>query len=116
MITNKQQLNHANELRKNGQFENALLVYRELSKDSSDSFAAAGVLYCLRKLGLFNEALRLCINPPDTHLRVDWYRNEVIWTLIQGKLNKFDDKTSLVEVISVAESILALQPKETQTS
>jgi len=105
----------ANELRKNGEFEKALALYRDLTNDNSDAYAAAGLLQCLRKLRLFEEALSLCDDVPLQWVSLDWCRREIIWTLIQGKLITFDDKTSLEDVISTAESILALEPKESGT-
>jgi hypothetical protein len=47
----------ANDLRKKREFEKALPLYRELSKDDSDSYSAAGLLRCLRELRLFDQAL-----------------------------------------------------------
>ncbi len=105
----------ANELRKNKEFENALVLYRKLSKDSSDSYSAAGLLHCLRKLKQFDEALSLCSEPSRTHLALDWYKNEVIWVFIEGKLNRLDDTASLEDLVRTAESILALQPQDTTT-
>lgn len=105
----------ANELRKSGQYEEALVLYRELSEDYFDSFTAAGLLHCLRKLGLFEEALPLCTDMLQRHRASDWCRNEVIWTLIQGKLEKLDESASMEETMSVAQSILALNPKENAT-
>lgn len=105
----------ANELRRNGEFEKALVLYRELSKDESDPYAAAGLLHCLRKLRLFEEALPLFGEATQKHMELDWYRNEVIWTLIQGKLRTLDESTPIDEVASVAESILVLEPKDPVT-
>src|SRR5438046_9874209 len=102
----------ANDLRKKGEFGSALPLYRELSKEDSDSYSAAGLLHCLRKLRLFDEALRLCIPANPKHLTLAWYRNEVIWTLIQGKLNRSNEDTPVQEVESIAESILTLEPVE----
>lgn len=102
----------ANELRKNGKLAEALPLYRELLKDDSDSYSAAGLLHCLRKLRLFDEALSLCTPASHKHMLLDWYRKEVIWTLIQGKLRVMDDTASVPEVVSVAKSILALEPKD----
>ena len=102
----------ANDLRKKREFEKALPLYRELSKDDSDSFSAAGLLHCLRKLHLFDEALPLCTPTNQKHMTLDWFRKEVIWTLIQGRLSTIDDKASVQEVASIAESILALEPKD----
>jgi tetratricopeptide (TPR) repeat protein len=102
----------ANELRKNGKFDEALPLYRELVKDDADSYSAAGLLHCLRKLRLFDEALSLCTPASQKHMLLDWYRKEVVWTLIQGKLRVMDDTASVPEVVSVAKSILALEPKD----
>jgi tetratricopeptide (TPR) repeat protein len=103
----------ANDLRKRREFEKALPLYRELSMDDSDSYSAAGLLRCLRELRLFDEALPLCIPTNRKHLTLDWYRNEVIWTLIQGKLQKLDESAPLDEVVRAAELILGLEPKGT---
>ena len=105
----------ANELRKKREFEKALPLYRELSKDDSDPYSAAGLLRCLRELRLFDEALPLCIPTNRKHLALDWYRNEVIWTLIQGKLQELDESATVDQVVSAAEFILALEPKGTVT-
>jgi len=102
----------ANEHRKNGELEKALPLYRELAKDDSDSYSAAGLLHCLRKLHLFDEALALCIPANPRHLALDWYRNEVIWTRIQGELNRTNEKTPIQEIESIAQSILMLEPEE----
>jgi tetratricopeptide (TPR) repeat protein len=102
----------ATELRKDGEFEKALPLYRELAKDDSDSYSAAGLLHCLRKLHLFDEALPLCTPASQKHMLLDWYRKEVIWTLIQGKLSVMDNTAPILEVVSVAKSILALEPKD----
>ena len=102
----------ATEHRKNGELEKALPLYRELSKDETDSYSAAGLLHCLRKLHLFDEALPLCRRASQKHMLPDWYRKEVIWTLIQGKLNTMDNTAPIQEVVSVAKSILALEPRD----
>jgi len=103
----------ANDLRKKGEFEKALPLYRELSKDDSDSYSAAGLLHCLRKLHLFDEALPLCTLASQKHMTLDWYRNEVVWTLIQGQLQQLDETAAVDEVVNAAESILVLEPKGT---
>ena len=98
-MTNRFEISReANALRKSGEFGKALVLYRELSKDESDPYAAAGLLQCLRKLRLFAEALPVCTKTPQKHMELDWYRNEVIWTLIQGKLKILDESTAVEEV------------------
>ena len=102
----------ATELRKSGELEKALPFYRELAKDDSDPYSAAGLLHCFRKLHLFNEALPLCTPTNQKHMVIDWYRTEVIWTLIQGRLSTLDNTASVQDVVSVAKSIRALEPKD----
>src|SRR5919106_6225796 len=94
----------ATKLRKNGKLGEALPLYRELVKDDADSYSAAGLLHCLRKLPLFNEALSLCTPLSQKHIALDWYRNEVIWTLIQGKLSVIDSALPLLEAVAVAKT------------
>jgi tetratricopeptide (TPR) repeat protein len=103
----------ANEFRKSGELPKAMELYRELvMEDGSDPFAAAGLLHCLRKQGLFTEALQSCEKILKQHQSSDWCRNEVIWTLIQGRLEQCDESTPLVEITSVAEKILSLGPQD----
>ena len=45
-----EQKNKANALRKNGDFEEALIIYRDLWNENGDKFDGAGLLHCLRKL------------------------------------------------------------------
>ena len=51
----------ANKLRKAGNFEEALPLYRNLWKETGDGFDGAGLLHCLRKLKLFDEAMELFV-------------------------------------------------------
>jgi hypothetical protein len=105
----------ANELRKKGNFQAALTIYRELAQDGANPFVAAGLLHCLRKLGFLVEALEYCKDFLPQHKDNDWFRNEVIWTIIQGKLDKFDESAQLGEIISAAEYTLSLNPKDNAT-
>jgi hypothetical protein len=102
----------ANELRKQKQFQEAASLYKELSTGDFDPFAAAGLLHCLRKQGLFEEAVPLCNDIRQRDDLNDWCRNEVIWTLIQGKLERLEESVSLDEIVSTAESILAIGPAD----
>jgi hypothetical protein len=52
-----EQKQKANKIRKAGDFEGALLIYRNLWKETEDMFDGAGLLHCLRKLKLFDEAI-----------------------------------------------------------
>lgn len=107
-LTEKKQ--KANELRKSRIYEEALPIYKDLWKETGDKFDGAGLLHCLRKLELFDEALILADELNSKYPNFNWCRNEVIWTYIYGKLNKLEDNEPLEEVVQMAQKIYNLNP------
>lgn len=102
----------ANELRKKGDIESALPLYRELWEDTQDKFAAAGLIFCLRKQKKFEDALIIAEDAYSKFSTFDWCRNEYIWTLIQGKLYTFPEDGHLSDLILIVEKILEAKPDE----
>ena len=100
----------AKELRKGGNFEEAVGLYRELWEESGDSFDGVGLLQCLRKMELFDEAVPLAEDLIVKHPQFNWCRNEVIWTFISGVLYKLEENEPLEKVIKTAEKIMDLNP------
>lgn len=96
--------------RKTGNFKEALPLYRNLYKKTGDEFDGAGLLHCLRKLELFDEAIifadELIVKYPD----FDWCRYEVVWTFIQGVSYKLGEEESLEKVIEAANKIMSFRP------
>ena len=96
--------------RKTRNFKEALPLYRNLWKETEDKFDGAGLLHCLRKLELFDEAIvfadELIVKYPD----FEWCRNEFIWTYIQGVVNKLGEEESLEKVIEIANKIMSFYP------
>jgi len=107
-LTEQKQL--ANELRKAGSFEEAIILYRNLWKETGDKFDGAGFLHCLRKLELFDEAITLADELIVKYPDFNWCRNEVIWTYISGKLNKLDESEPLKDLVQTAQKIFELNP------
>jgi len=105
-----EQKQKANELRKAGNHNEALLLYRNLWKETGDKFDGAGFLHCLRKLELFDEAIVLADELIVKYPEFDWCRNEVIWTYIQGILDKFKEEEPLEKVVEIAKRIMGLNP------
>jgi len=105
-----EQKQKATELRKAGDFEEALLLYRNLWEETRDKYDGSGLLHCLRKLELFDEAIvladELIVKYPD----FEWCRKEVIWTYIQGILYKFNEEESLENVAEMAKRIMSFNP------
>lgn len=100
----------ANELRKSGDYEKAIPIYKDLWEKTGDQFDGAGLLHCLRKKKLLDEALiladKLILKYPD----FNWCRIEVIWTYISGRLNKLEENAPLKEVVQTAQKIYDLNP------
>ncbi len=101
----------ANELRKGKDFSRALPIYRELWEETKDKFDGVGLLSCLRNLNSFDEALpfadELIIKFPD----FKWCRLEVIWTYIQGRLDKLREGAQIEDVVKEADKIMKLEPE-----
>ena len=102
----------ANDLRKAKNFEEALLLYRNLWKETGDKFDGAGLLHCLRKLKIFNEAIVLANELIDKYPDFDWCRREVIWALISGMLYKLEETEPLEKVLQTAQQIMDLNPDD----
>jgi len=102
----------ANELRKSGNYQDALVIYKELHQENSDQYTHAGYLHCLRKLKQFKEALPLADSLIGKFPGFDWVTTEIIWTYIEGLLNPIPQEESLSITISVANKILQLQPNQ----
>lgn len=100
----------AKQFRKAGEYQKALEVYRSLFKDTKDQYDAAGFLHCLRKPGKFDEALPLAERIAQQYPSFEWGRKEVIWTRIQGLLEKYGEDTPHQQVVETAESVMGLNP------
>ncbi len=101
----------ANELRKKRDFLKALPIYKELWQETKDKFDGVGLLSCLRNLNLFNEAFlladELILKFPD----FKWCRLEVVWTYLQGKLEKLKEGTRIDDFVEEAERIMKFEPE-----
>ena len=101
----------ANDLRKSGDFIDALLLYREQWAQGENQYDGSGLLHCLRKLELFDEAISFADKLIQKYPHFNWAKIEVIWTYIQGELFRFADN-DIQNVELVAEKIMALNPED----
>lgn len=107
-VTSKKQ--KANELRKSRDFHEALPLYKDLWKETGDKFDGAGLLSCLRNLDLFDEALPLADVLIAKFPDFNWCKMEVVWTYVQGGMEKLKEGASIGEVIREAVNIMRLEP------
>lgn len=110
MTNLSEQRQRANNLRKNGNHKEALEIYKRLWKESGDKYDGTGLLQCLRKLSLFDEAIPLADDLIKKYKDFEWCKNEVIWTYIQGIFNKFDKNNQIDKILEVANKIMLLNP------
>jgi len=106
-----EQKREANRLRKLGQIEEALPIYRDLWEKTGDEFDGAGLLQCLRKRKLSDEAIPLADDLLNKYPDFEWIRNESIWAYIQGTLNVLNDDIPIQTVEDKANFIMSLNPK-----
>lgn len=110
-MTYEEKKTKATELRKSQNFVDALVLYRELYSEVDDKYNLSGLLNCLRKTDNLEEAVQLAEKVKNKYLDFEWFRNEIIWTLIQGKLLKISDD-DLNKIVEVANIILEIKPDE----
>lgn len=108
-INLKKKKDIASQLRKSGEYQKALEVYKELWKESKDKFDGSGYLHCLRKLKQYDTALEF-VDELKQYSNFDWAKNEMIWTYIEGKLSIFNDKSDLYKAIELAERLVKFNP------
>lgn len=102
----------ASKLWKEKKYNEALPLYEETWAESGNQFDGAGLLSCLRKTEQYVKAIPLAMELTKRFPNFNWGRNEAIWTLIYGKLNKLDVDTPFEEVLEVANSIMDLRPED----
>lgn len=108
-MTYDEKIQKANELRQNQNYEEALAFYRELYSEVDNKFNLSGLLHCLRKTGKLGEAVKLAEEVGSKYLDFNWFKNEIVWTLIQGKLLKLPEG-DIEKTIEIANEILKLEP------
>lgn len=101
----------ANDLRKKGNYSEALELYREQWAQGENHYDGSGFLHCLRKLERFDEAISFADKLIQKYPYFNWAKIEVIWTYIQGELLRFDNN-DIQNVERVAEKIMALNPED----
>ncbi|MGO4348143.1 tetratricopeptide repeat protein [Paenibacillus sp. MCAF9] len=113
MNTVYQQKEQANSLRKLGNVEEALPIYKELWNSSKDKFDAAGYLHCLRKLKKYEDAFLLANECEKIFVDFKWCRDEIIWTYI-GYLKQVKENEAITNTLSIAYKIMNLDPEDQQ--
>jgi len=107
-----EELHHeANNLRQAKKYVDAIPLYEKLWTETGDQYDGAGLLHCLRKSGDFEKAIPLAGELIKKYPTFDWTKNESIWTLINGKLIKLNENSSLEDVLAVASEIMNLKPE-----
>ncbi len=113
MAPTQERKHEANRLRQEGCYAAALSIYRDLWEETHDQYFAAGVLHCLRKERLFDQAIPLADDLFAQRPELAWCRVEITWTYIQGMIYKDDNDKAIDKTLDVAERVLELNSGET---
>lgn len=105
----------AHKLRQEGKYQEAIVLYEKDWAENKNEFSGAGLINCLRKLKEYDEALKVAIElMPIVEKKSDfnWGRIEIIWALIQGKLNNVPEDAPLDTVLEIAGQIMNYKPED----
>ena len=102
----------ANRLRKEQRFEAALPLYRELWEHTDDEYVGTGLLCCLRKLRLFDDAVALADELIPRYPDFEWCRREVAWTWIHGIMDREPENKPFERILEAADRVMGLNPDE----
>lgn len=102
----------ANQLRKKGQFQDAIEIYSTLWKNSKDPFIGAGYLHCLRKLNKTEKSIKLAYELKDYKFNNNWVNLEILWTLVIGELKNCEDYSKAKDLSNYLLSLLSSEPND----
>lgn len=96
----------ANNLRQGKKYKEAIPLYEKAWAEAGDQYDGAGLLQCLRKSGDIEKAIPLAEELVEKYPDFSWVKNEAIWTLISGQLNKLHEDASLKVIVVGAQRSL----------
>lgn len=105
-----EQKQQANELRKSEKYDKALLIYENLWSETGDAFDGAGLLHCLRKLEIYDKAIPFADELIVKYPTFEWCKKEIIWTYVNGILDKLKDDEPIENILDVAQKVISLNP------
>lgn len=104
---------NANELRKSGNYLEALQLYKsKWDQNQGNEFDAAGILHCLRKLKLPSEGLSFASSIPPQFFSLGWINLEMSWTIADQVANLSEKSLPLENIDHEAEKILEFEAAE----
>lgn len=110
MVNQNELRSQAKELRLAANYKDALPLYQKLWEETKAELDAAGVLYCLRKEKEYDKALFFSKQINAGSYQMDWLKNELAWTYIEGRLLKYKNDAKVSHVIEIAIKVLNLNP------
>lgn len=111
MDTPEDRSREANELRKNGRCGEALGVYRELwESECYNEYNAAGLLHCLRKCQLLDEAVTFAGEAAQRYPDHNWVNLEIAWAYVDYVKGMAEGGVSVPVLHACAEKALTKNP------
>ncbi|MEW6419586.1 MAG: hypothetical protein AB1480_15980 [Nitrospirota bacterium] len=106
-----EQKQQANELRKSGKYDKALLIYENLWSETGDAFDGAGLLHCLRKLGIYDKAIPFADELIVKYPTFEWCKKEVYHQNLNSEIHKICSLQKIVDIRQVSEIMYFLELK-----
>ncbi|MGC9781273.1 MAG: hypothetical protein HZR80_18675 [Candidatus Heimdallarchaeota archaeon] len=106
------EIQRANQLRKEGQFQKAKEIYATFWENSKDPFIGAGYLHCLRKLKETEKSVKFAYELKEYDFNNNWVNLEILWTLISGELKNCEDYSKAKELSNYLLSLLSSEPND----
>lgn len=111
-MTNTPNYQHAEELRKNGQYSAALNQFAEIWRQNPTSFIGWRYAFCLRKVGQLRDAEKIAREALGKNLEDKFTRTELGWILYEKEIKPVKEEGNLEYITEIANQIFELNPDD----
>jgi len=101
----------ADELRKQGNFDEAIPVYEEAYKNSPSSYSLRWLIYCHRKLGNLDKATEISQFALKKYPEDSYIKSEFAWVTYDRDFRTAKESDDFNALVQVANQVIAIDPE-----